>query len=86
MPAMGATLGKGVAFVITRDTNSWRAKVLSSVAIYSMVSARDEAMAAAFGQAMQRGGWDKVTLPRVDSHKAGTGCWCHWGDICLGTS
>jgi len=86
MPAMGATLGKGLAFVITRDTAGWRAAALSFVAIYSMVSARDEALAATVGQAMQHGGWDKVTRLRLDSHDKDNTCWCHWEGICLGTS
>lgn len=86
IPGMGATLGKGVAFVITRDAGVWRAKALSFVAIYSMVSARDEAMAAVLGSAMQHGGWDQVTRLRTDPHTAGETCWCHWEGICLGTS
>ncbi len=83
MPAMGATLGKGVAFVITRDAGVWRAKALSFVAIYSMVSARDEAMAAVLGSATQHGGWDQVTRLRTDPHTAGETCWCHWAGSCL---
>ena len=83
MPAMGATLGKGVAFVITRDTSNWRAKALSFVAIYSMVSARDETLAAVLGQALQHGGWDQVTRLRVDSHDRDATCWCHWEAHCL---
>ena len=83
MPAMGATLGKGVAFVITRATSNWRAKALSFVAIYSMVSARDETLAAVLGQALQHGGWDQVTWLRVDSHDRDATCWCHWEAHCL---
>jgi protein-L-isoaspartate(D-aspartate) O-methyltransferase len=83
MPAMGVTIGKGLTFVITRETGSWRAKALSFVAIYSMVGARDEAQAGIFGQAMQRGGWDRVTSLRIDAHDVGANCWCHWKTACL---
>ena len=85
MPAMGATLGKGLTFVITRGSQRWEARALSFVAIYSMVGARDEQQAATFGQALQRGGWDRVAALRLDPHAIDAACWCHWHSVCLDT-
>jgi protein-L-isoaspartate(D-aspartate) O-methyltransferase len=83
--AMGPTLGKGLAFVLHRLDGGWSARALSFVAIYSMQSARDASMATTFGQAMQRGGWDGVSILRTDAHEPGASCWCHWetGPYCL---
>ena len=86
--AMGPTLGKGMTFVLNRREDGWAAQALSFVAIYSMQSARDAALGATFGQALQRGGWDKVTRLRTDAHEPGPACWCHWGPShthCLST-
>jgi protein-L-isoaspartate(D-aspartate) O-methyltransferase len=77
--AMGPTLGKGMVFVLNRRDDGWDATALTFVMIYSMQSARDASLAAIFGQAMQRGGWDKVARLRTDPHDPGPDCWCHWG-------
>jgi hypothetical protein len=76
---MGPTLGKGMMFLLTRRADGWDAKALSFVAIYSMLGARDASLAATFGEAMQRGNWDKVTRLRTDPHDPEPACWCHWG-------
>ncbi len=81
--AMGPTLGKGLACVLNRRDAGWHARALTFVAIYSMQSARDASLAATFGQAMQRGGWDKVTRLRTDVHDPEPTCWCHWEGCCL---
>jgi len=83
--AMGPTLGKGMVFVLNRRDDGWAARALTFVAIYSMQSARDPALGATFGQAMQRGGWDKVTRLRTDVHEPGPACWCHIPGACLST-
>ena len=78
---MGPTLGKGMVFVFNRRDDGWDARALTFVAIYSMQSARDASPAATFGQALKRGGWDKVTRLRTDPHEPGPACWCHWGPL-----
>ena len=83
--AMGPTLGKGLVFVLNRRADDWNARALSFVAIYSMQSARDSSLAETFGQAMQRGGWDKVTRLRTAAHDPGPACWCHIPGACLST-
>ena len=82
-PAMGPTLGKGLAFVFTRRDGGWDARALSFVAIYSMQSARDDSMAATFGQAMQRRDWERVRRLRTDAHEPAPTCWCHIPGACL---
>jgi protein-L-isoaspartate(D-aspartate) O-methyltransferase len=83
--AMGPTLGKGMAFVFNRHEDDWAARALGFVAIYSMQSARDAPLAATFGEAMRRGGWDKVARLRTDAHEPGPACWCHIRGACLST-
>ncbi len=81
--AMGPTLGKGLAFLFKAVSTGWGARALSFVPIYSMQYARDAVLAATFGQAMQRRGWESVTRLRTDQHEPGPACWCHWPSSCL---
>jgi protein-L-isoaspartate(D-aspartate) O-methyltransferase len=83
MPAMGASLGKGMMLRVTRTGPDWTARVSSMVAIYSLVGARDDAMNAALGKAMMTGGLTKVTRLRRDPHEAGTECVLHGTTCCL---
>lgn len=82
MPAMGATLGKGMMLRLTRTGQDWTARVSSMVAIYSLVGGRDDAMNAALGKAMMTGTLMKVTRLRRDPHEPRTGCVLH-GRCCL---
>jgi protein-L-isoaspartate(D-aspartate) O-methyltransferase len=83
MPAMGATLGKGMMLRVTRAAPDWTARVSSMVAIYSLVGARDDAMNAALGRAMMTGALMKATRLRRDSHEAGAECVLHGATCCL---
>lgn len=80
---MGPTLGKGLAFMLSRHATGWHAKALSFVAIYSMQSARDAGAAAVLGKALSGRDWDQVTRLRTDSHDRNAECWCHWEGGCL---
>ena len=82
---MGPTLGKGVLVVIERsaDGASYRAEVLSFVAIYSAVSLRDEEIAARLGQAMRRTSFPALTRVRRDPHESSPDCWLHGERFCL---
>jgi protein-L-isoaspartate(D-aspartate) O-methyltransferase len=82
MPAMGATLGKGMMLRVTRKGEDWAARVWSMVAIYSLVGARDDAMNVALGRAMMTGTLMKATRLRRDSHEAEATCVLH-GSCCL---
>jgi protein-L-isoaspartate(D-aspartate) O-methyltransferase len=85
MPGMGPSLGKGVLALIERsaDGATYRAEVLSFVAIYSAVGLRDEEIASRLGQAMRRTSFPALTHLRRDSHESSPDCWLHGGRFCL---
>jgi len=85
MPAMGATLGKGVVALISRtqDGAGFRAEILSFVAIYSAIGLRDERMAASLGQAMRRTSFPNLAQLRRDQHDSTPACWLHGPGFCL---
>ena len=82
MPAMGAHLGKGMVLIATRTADSWRARVSSMVAIYSLVGARDDAMNTALGQALMTSALTKATRLRRDPHDRTDACVLH-AAVCL---
>lgn len=84
MPQMGATLGKGVMVLITKqDDGTFMPEVLSFVAIYSAVGLRDAAIEAELGLAMRRTSFPNLTRLRRDAHDRGDGCWLHAGRLCF---
>jgi protein-L-isoaspartate(D-aspartate) O-methyltransferase len=84
MPAMGASLGKGVMLTIVRRPDDVLfPEVTSFVAIYNAAALRDAAVEAALGQAMRRTSFPNLTRVRRDDHSPGEGCWLHTGELCL---
>jgi protein-L-isoaspartate(D-aspartate) O-methyltransferase len=84
MPAMGATLGKGVMLLITRHADGTLVpEVVSFVGIYSAIGLRDATIEAALGQAMRRTSFPNLTRLRRDAHAKAEGCWLHAGRFCL---
>jgi protein-L-isoaspartate(D-aspartate) O-methyltransferase len=85
MPAMGATLGKGVVAVVSRtaDGADFRAEILSFIAIYSAIGLRDERIAVSLGQAMRRTSFPNLTRLRRDPHDSTPDCWLHSEQFCL---
>lgn len=83
MPGMGATLGKGMTFLVTRDAGAWSARLLGMVAIYSLRDLRDPAREHALGDAFMRGGWPSVSSLRRDAHEPAADCWLHADGACL---
>jgi len=84
MPAMGATLGKGVMLMITRTSeDTFVPEVFSFVAIYSAIGLRDETIEALLGQAMRRTSFPNLTRLRRDVHESSPACWLHAGAFCL---
>ena len=80
MPAMGATLGKGLVMALTGTPGGdLPARVLTLVAIYTAEGIRDEALSAAIGAAMMGGPakWSAITRLRRDPHEADPSCWLH---------
>lgn len=88
MVPMGATIGKGLVFVITRDTESaFSARVMTVVAIYSAIGIRDADLNDRLGKAMMAGParWQAVTRLRRDAHDPSSSCWLHAATFCLST-
>jgi protein-L-isoaspartate(D-aspartate) O-methyltransferase len=88
MPAMGATIGKGLGWLITRKSAAeYAARVAGIVAVYSAVGLRDERLSERIGKSMMAGPmkWQAVTRLRRDPHEAGDSCWLHDERFCLST-
>ena len=84
MPAMGASLGKGVMLTIRKmPDGALVPEVLSFVAIYSAIGLRDAAIEAGLGQAMRRTAFPNLTRLRRDAHPGTEGCWLHAERFCL---
>jgi protein-L-isoaspartate(D-aspartate) O-methyltransferase len=86
MPAMGATIGKGLGWLVTRRApDDFAARVASIVAVYSAVGLRDEGLGERLGKAMMAGPmkWQAVTRLRRDAHDATDACWLHDDRFCL---
>lgn len=89
MPAMGSTLGKGLVLLATREAaDSFAARVVTFVAVYSAVGIRDSAMDEKIGKALMGGPaqWQSVKRLRRDSHEPDTSCWLHRAGCCFSTS
>lgn len=82
IPAMPASISKGVVLTATRRGDQWPARVASMVAIYSLTGLRDDAMNKALGQALMAGAGAGVTRLRRDPHDADAQCWLH-GKNCV---
>jgi protein-L-isoaspartate(D-aspartate) O-methyltransferase len=80
MPALGATLSKGLTLIVGREGGTWRARLTTPVAIYSLVGLRDPERDAALAAALRTGTWMSVTRLRRDAHDAAATCWLHGAD------
>ena len=89
MPAMGATLGKGLVVVLAKQSAlEFSARILAPVAVYSAVGLRDDSMNERLGKAMMGGPmkWAAVKRLRRDQHDEADTCWLHWTGGCLSTA
>ena len=83
---MGATLGKGLVFLVTKGNDqALAACVMTVVAIYSAVGLRDEETGNKLGKAMMTGPgrWQAVKRLRRDPHEPSESCWLHGQTFCL---
>jgi protein-L-isoaspartate(D-aspartate) O-methyltransferase len=88
MPAMGATLGKGLVMLLSKSgTGACAARVVGVAAVYSAVGVRDEAMNEGLGKAMTAGplAWQAVRTLRRDAHEPSASCWLHGSSSCFST-
>ncbi len=89
MPAMGSTLGKGLAILLTKENlTDFSARVLAMVAVYSAEALRDDAMNERVGKALMSGPmqWQAVKRLRRDAHEVGASCWLHGDRFCLASA
>jgi protein-L-isoaspartate(D-aspartate) O-methyltransferase len=81
-PGMG-TIGKGVMALLTREGETWSARVVTMTLIYSAVDLRDERMNERIRDAFMKGGLPAFNRMRRDSHEPSTSCWFHDDTFCL---
>jgi protein-L-isoaspartate(D-aspartate) O-methyltransferase len=86
MPAMGATLGKGLTAILVKEgLERLSARTLGMTAIYSAVGLRDDAVNSQLGLAMMRGHSSAITGLRLDAHAPTSTCWLHSDHFCFTT-
>ncbi len=81
-------IGKGLMLLLTRtdDPAALSAQVVTFVAIFNAVGARDEALNVEIGKAFQAHPFPSLKRLRRDAHDKGAGCWLHGASFCLTTS
>jgi protein-L-isoaspartate(D-aspartate) O-methyltransferase len=80
MPAMGSTIGKGIAWLLTKEDDiRLSVRPVGMVAIYSAIGLRDDALNARVGKALMGGPmqWAAVKRLRRDPHDESSSCWLH---------
>ncbi len=88
-PQAGPTIGKGIVLLITRGdgnavaADSFAARVLTFVAIYSAQGIRDSTTETLLGQAMRQNPFPSLTRLRRDPHDPSSSCWLHTDGFCL---
>jgi protein-L-isoaspartate(D-aspartate) O-methyltransferase len=84
MQAMGP-IGKGPLLLATRgdDSDRWRARLVTFVAIYSALGLRDSAANQQLGAALKKSPFPPVKSLRRDPHAIVESCWLHTPDICI---
>jgi protein-L-isoaspartate(D-aspartate) O-methyltransferase len=84
--ATSTTIGAGVMTRITRRGTAFGIEVVSSLMIYSCVSARDPQREALMRSAMTGGRIMKVKSVRRDAHEAEDTCIVHGAGVCLSST
>ena len=89
MPAMAPTIGKGLAWLLTKqNAGDLSARAVGVVAIYSAVGLRDDTLNGRLGKAMMGGPmqWSAVKRLRRDAHEPDATCWLHGPAWCWSTT
>jgi protein-L-isoaspartate(D-aspartate) O-methyltransferase len=84
--AMGPSLGKGVMIVVTREGDSFAARVITFVMIYSCTSVRDPRLESLLGKAMGTGALMKMKSLRRNAHEQTDTCVFHSEGFCLSSA
>ncbi|MGA2981150.1 MAG: hypothetical protein ABSD76_16290 [Terriglobales bacterium] len=80
------SLGIGVMVKIVREGGGFSAQVVTSLAIYSCKSARDEQREPLLKAAMASGALMKMKSVRRDPHEQSNTCVLHGADVCLSSA
>lgn len=83
MPAMGATVSKGLTILIARSPEGLSARPIGFVSIYSAVDLRDAQLNQRVGQALMRNPFPPLKRLRRDPHEPGPSCWMHSSTACF---
>jgi len=80
-------IGKGLLLMLTRtdDPASMAARIVTFVAIFNAVGARDAALNAELGKALQKMPFPPLKHLRRDAHEREDRCWLHGSTFCLTT-
>ncbi len=82
-PQAGPTIGKGLVLLITRGNDSFAARVITFVAIYSAQGIRDATTETSLAQAMRQNPFPSLSRLRRDPHDPSSSCWLHTNEFCL---
>src|SRR5579859_6990394 len=87
MGPMG-NIGKGLLVLLTRtdDPASMAARIITFVAIFNAVGARDDALNLELGRALQKMPFPPLKRLRRDPHDRADACWLHGATFCLTTA
>ena len=84
MPPMGPTIGKGLAWLLTKEDDLRLAtRPVGIVAIYSAIGLRDDAVNMELGKAMQKSPYPMLKRLRRDQHEMDATCWLHTPGGCF---
>lgn len=83
MPAMGATVSKGLTILIARAPEGLSARPIGFVSIYSAVDLRDAQLNQRVGQALMRNPFPPLKRLRRDPHEPEPSCWMHASTVCF---
>ncbi len=83
--AVMANIGKGPVVSIARseEGQTWTARVVTFIAIYSAIGLRDAGANARLGEALKRNPFPRLARLRRDPHDADASCWLHGDTWCF---
>lgn len=84
VPAMGP-IGKGVMALVTRNADTWDARIVTMTAIYSGLELRDDRMNDQLRDTFMKGRMPSFNRMRRDQHEATESCWLHGDGFCFST-
>jgi len=77
--------GMGFMLRVTYESQSYSARFLSPVMIFSCIGSRNEESNKRLHDAMKLGTWGSVQSLRRESHEPSDTCWLHGDNFCLST-